>query len=91
MKSFSRQTKPSAGSITRYSPAAQNVFRKSRPRITWDAARQLGNATLQLDIPGAGIQAMLKISSPDDEYEREADAVADQVMRMPDSAVQRST
>ena len=35
------------------------------------------------------IQAKLTIGAPDDEYEREADRVADQVMRMPDPTVQR--
>lgn len=35
------------------------------------------------------VQAKLKIGKPDDEYEREADRVADQVMSMPDPAVQK--
>ncbi|MEO6548951.1 MAG: DUF4157 domain-containing protein, partial [Ferruginibacter sp.] len=35
---------------------------------------------------GAPIQAKLSVSSPDDPQEKEADAVADQVMRMPDAA-----
>ena len=35
------------------------------------------------------IQAKLKIGPPDDEYEREADRVADQVMSMPEPKVQR--
>lgn len=38
--------------------------------------------------PAPIIQAKLKIGSPNDKYEREADAVADQVMRMPDQGVQ---
>ena len=33
------------------------------------------------------IQAKLKIGEPDDRFEEEADQVADEVMRMPDSAV----
>lgn len=38
---------------------------------------------------GPAIQARLRIGSPRDRYEREADRVAEQVMRMPKSAVQR--
>jgi len=37
------------------------------------------------------IQASLKINAPGDRYEREADRVADQVMRMPAPQVQRKT
>ena len=38
--------------------------------------------------PG-GIQTKLQLSSPGDQYEQEADRVADQVMRVPDPVVQR--
>lgn len=37
-----------------------------------------------------GVQAKLTVSAPDDPYEREADRVADQVMRMPQPVVQRA-
>lgn len=37
-----------------------------------------------------GVQAKLSVGDPDDEYEREADQVADQVMRMPELGIQRS-
>jgi Domain of unknown function (DUF4157)/DNA/RNA non-specific endonuclease len=48
--------------------------------------RQIGNqAVTQL------IQAKLKVGKPNDTYEMEADRVADTVMRMPDSLVQRQT
>jgi hypothetical protein len=36
-----------------------------------------------------GIQTKLKISEPGDKYEQQADRVADEVMRMPESLVQR--
>jgi hypothetical protein len=36
------------------------------------------------------VQAKLTVSSPDEPYEREADRVADQVMRMPEPVVQRA-
>jgi len=41
-------------------------------------------------IGGGVIQPKLTVGAPDDEYEQEADRVADQVMRMPDPAIQRS-
>jgi hypothetical protein len=37
---------------------------------------------------GLPIQTKLKVSDPNDEYEQEADRVADQVMRMPDIPIQ---
>jgi hypothetical protein len=40
---------------------------------------------------GGFIQPKLTVSEPDDESEREADRVADQVMRMPEPSVQRTT
>lgn len=41
------------------------------------------------DIGQPTIQTKLAISTPGDQFEREADEVADQVMRMPDSTLQR--
>jgi hypothetical protein len=41
--------------------------------------------------PAPRVQAKLKIGKPDDEYEREADRVADQVMRMHVPLMQEST
>ena len=46
--------------------------------------KTLGNRAV-----GRMIQAKLTIGRPDDEYEREADRVADQVMRMPEPVVQQ--
>ena len=36
----------------------------------------------------ARLQTKLEVGPPGDEYEREADAVADEVMRMPDPALE---
>jgi hypothetical protein len=47
--------------------------------------RCLGNSRLQPPV----IQAKLTIGQPGDKYEREADRVADMVMRMPDPQLQR--
>jgi len=46
--------------------------------------RSLGNEGMQ-----NLIQARLKIGAPNDKYEREADSIADGVMRMPDPQIQR--
>jgi hypothetical protein len=59
--------------------------------------RTIGNQAVQRLIQGTGIrvqgsgvriQAKLKIGPPNEIYEQEADRVADQVMRMPEPAVQ---
>lgn len=39
----------------------------------------------------AHVQTKLTVGAPDDHYEREADRVADQVMRMPETQIQRQT
>jgi len=39
--------------------------------------------------PASAVQAKLRVGQPDDEYEREADRVAEQVMSMPQPTVQR--
>jgi hypothetical protein len=50
-----------------------------------DAQQQsLGNQTVQRMLNSRVIQAKLTINEPGDEYEQEADRVAEQVMRMPD-------
>ena len=46
--------------------------------------RAVGNRVLNSLLRSRTIQPKLTISQPDDEYEREADRVADRVMRMPD-------
>lgn len=46
--------------------------------------QKIGNRVL-----GRVIQAKLKVGAPDDAYKREADRIADLVMRMPDPDIQR--
>lgn len=41
-------------------------------------------------VSGSGLQMKLSMSKPGDQYEKEADRVADQVMRMPDTKMQRA-
>jgi hypothetical protein len=74
--------------IQQRSAASPNVKSKTstpvmRARVpTHDLQRTIGNsATARL------LQPKLAVSDPGDEYEREADHVADQVMRMPDPAL----
>jgi hypothetical protein len=47
-----------------------------------------GNRFTQQLLRSSVIQAKLAVSQPDDEYEREADDVADQVMRMPEGKIE---
>jgi len=53
--------------------------------------RNLGNRGMQRLLDLKVIQAKLKIGSPNDAYEQEADRVAEQVMRMPDHALMGNT
>ena len=51
--------------------------------------RTIGNRAVMKLIESGKLQAKLKIGRSNDRYEQEADRVADQVMRMPDTSVQR--
>jgi len=53
--------------------------------------RTLGNQAVQRLFESGTIQAKLKIGKPGDKYEKEADRVADQVMRMPEPKISRQT
>ncbi len=50
--------------------------------------RTIGNQAVQRLFKSGLIQTKLKIGQPGDIYEREADRVAEQVMRMPEPTVQ---
>jgi hypothetical protein len=60
------------------------AFRKNNPNLALQ--RILGNQGMQRAPQTRAIQTKLRISQPNDPYEREADRVADQVMRMPNPA-----
>jgi hypothetical protein len=51
--------------------------------------RRLGNQGLSQLVRSGVLQAKLTVSRPDDPCEREADRVADEVMRMPEPALYR--
>ena len=48
----------------------------------------IGNQAVQRLFKSGVIQARLRIGQPNDIYEQEADRVAEQVMRMPEPAIQ---
>ncbi len=79
-KSDRRDHHPSSRS-ERLSPAA-SVGEKEQTQAA-------GNLAVQQLFRAGAIKAKLTISQPDDQYEQEADRVAEQVMRMPEPDVQR--
>ena len=68
-----------------------SAMRKTRPYVhhPMGAVQQAQQAEVRHILRSTGAQARLTIGQPDDEYEQEADRVADQVMRMPDPKLQR--
>jgi predicted transcriptional regulator len=50
--------------------------------------RSIGNRAVERLFRSGVLQAKLKIGRPNDIYEQEADRVAEQVMRMPEPAIQ---
>ena len=51
--------------------------------------RTIGNQAVQRMVRSGALQAKLRVGQPGDVYEQEADRVADAVMRMPETGVQR--
>jgi hypothetical protein len=49
----------------------------------------VGNQAVQRHVASGRIQAKLKISAPNDEYEQEADSVAERILLIPESMIQR--
>jgi hypothetical protein len=71
---------------------SQSVHVNYRHSHSWDPtlARQTtwSNQIMQRMLRTRAIQAKLKVNTPRDKYELEADRVAEQVMRMPEPDVQ---
>jgi hypothetical protein len=63
------------------SAAADRSSARTGPRAINDLQRRAGNRVMHR--LASRIQPKLTVNRPDDEYEREADCVADEVMRMP--------
>lgn len=70
---------PAAGALGRYAETPEPAARLSPPRFGHD----FGRVRLRRAGPGT-IQTKLTVGRPGDEYEEEADRVAERVMRMPD-------
>lgn len=77
------------------------VAQRSLPGVTAEASSPAASPAAQAVPPnplwsrlatcsGTRIQAKLAVGAPNDPFEREADAVADRVMRMPEPQVQRA-
>ena len=79
MKAFAlAEKRTSPGSIPRCTMAASPA----------DSHWHTGRAAVRQILRGPRLQAKLTIGAPDDVYEREADRVADEVMRMPEPRLQ---
>lgn len=81
MKTFAVKEKRSAPVIRRSQPSR---FGRHGPEVK---AQQ---AEIRRILRGPRVQAKLTIGAPEDRYEREADRIADEVMRMPEPCVQRT-
>ncbi len=68
-------------------------YAKSRYASAWNPyfnqQSAWGNQAMQRLLGAGAIQAKLTVNQPSDKHEQEADRVADAVMRMPPSDVQR--
>src|SRR5215213_1007869 len=76
-------------SSARVNHQTQSVQPSSAQHPLADLQSSFGNVTVQRLIRSPYIQAKLNVSSPGDQSEREADRVADKVMRMPDPQATR--
>jgi Domain of unknown function (DUF4157) len=78
--STARQAGPATGHHARPSPPA-NAHDSSPAHPLAELHGAVGNLGVLDRLPGLAIQPKLEIGAPDDEYEREADVAAAQVMR----------
>ena len=69
---------------------AQSVRSPSAVHPFLELQRSIGNQAVQRLINSPYIQTKLQVSTPGDPFEREADHVADTVMRMPDPIVNKT-
>lgn len=80
MKTFAKKTKRPIHPVHRTRAAVPPFF---------NPAAQAQRAQVRQVLRAPQVQAKLTIGQPNDKYEQEADRVADEVMRMPESEVQR--
>jgi hypothetical protein len=87
--SGARQAAPSSADVTRPSPPANNHDRPpGHPLAALHHA--LGNVGVLGHLASPAVQPKLEVGAPDDEHEREADAVAGAVMRSPEDGASPS-
>lgn len=77
-KMIAREPEPDLQMKCKECEEEEQIQMKAEPQLM----KMAGNADDEDE--GHAIQPQLKIEAPDDEYEKEADAVADQVMKMPE-------
>lgn len=84
------QQSPASGS-TQARPAQEAWFGEVPAALQETIGNQtvhsMGNRVVLQLLAEGGIQPKLKIGEPNDDYEQEADRVADQVMRMPETSI----
>jgi outer membrane protein OmpA-like peptidoglycan-associated protein len=84
----SRQSQSVANSTHDVQPAKPN---RSAPAQRSASNLKIGNQTAQWFLRDGVIQAKLTVNQPGDRFEQEADRMAEQVMRMPESGSQEVT
>ena len=74
-------------------PWSRPIVASTSPAETYFPVRQLqqslGNRAIQRLVKSGAIQTKLRVGKPNDQFEQEADQVADQVMRMQEPQPQR--
>ncbi len=84
-----RHRADSRGAASHAAPDIRAAGNQQIQRMCGPGARRAGGEGVRR-LAASGPQPTLRISAPGDAFEHEADRVADQVMRVPDTQVQRS-
>src|SRR5436309_11989851 len=81
------QQNPIASKQAQSGTTTTELYDRAAPMLSFRGAigNQAAQRILRTAARGRVIQTKLTINKPGDEFEREADSIADQVMRMPDS------
>lgn len=73
----------------RHKKTGHNSPKKSFPDSVQQLQREIGNKSVRSIMRQEMVQTKLEVGEPDSEYEKEADRVADEVMKMPDPTISR--
>jgi len=82
VKVLTKKTTPKSAAVEK---THERFASKTHPLISLQ--KTIGNQGMQSLIKSGALQAKLKISQPNDPYERQANLVAEQIVRMPYSEV----